>query len=409
MENQVRLKMENKSQSQELADKYMMKFINRIPITFVKGEGLRLWDENGKKYLDFVGGWAADSLGHCHPVLVEALTNQARTLIHVSNAYYTQPLGKLAELLVKNSCMDRVFFCNSGAEANEGAIKLARRWGALKLNGAYEIITTLDSFHGRTLATTAATGQSKFQKPYIPLPDGFTNVENNSIEAIRKATSVKTCAVMLEPVQGEGGVILPSPDYLKQVRAWCDEKGLLLIFDEIQTGMGRLGKLFGYEVFGVEPDVITLAKGIASGVAIGVIMAKEKASVFAPGEHGTTFGGNPLACAAGYAVTQYIIDKKVPDNADRMGRYMMEKLKELQIKHPFIKDVRGYGLLIAIEFDRDIAEAIMYACLEKGLVINFLKPNLLRVIPPLIITRAEIDEGIGILANVLAGFKNKSP
>jgi acetylornithine/N-succinyldiaminopimelate aminotransferase len=399
--------MENKSQSQELAQKYMMNFIKRIPVTFVRGKGLRLWDENGKEYLDFVGGWAVNSLGHCHPVLVEVLTNQAETLIHVSNAYYTQPLGKLAELLVKNSCLDRVFFSNSGAEANEGAIKLARRWGALKLNGAYEVITALNSFHGRTLATTAATGQAKFQKPYLPLPDGFTSVEYNNIEALCEAASAKTCAVMLEPVQGEGGVNLPSPDYLKQVRAWCDEKGLLLIFDEIQTGMGRLGKLFGYQVFGVEPDVITLAKGIASGMAIGVLMATERASVFAPGEHGTTFGGNPLACAAGYAVTKYLIDNGVPENADRMGNYLMGKLKDLKNKYPFIREIRGCGLLIAIEFDSDIAEAVMYACLEKGLVINFLKANLLRIIPPLIINKAEVDEGIGILDTVLAGFNHK--
>ena len=398
--------MENTSQSQILAQKYMMKFINRIPVTFVKGEGLRLWDENGKKYLDFVGGWAADSLGHCHPVLVKALTDQAKTLIHVSNAYYTLPLGKLAELLVNNSCMDRVFFSNSGAEANEGAIKLARRWGSLKLNGAFEIITTLNSFHGRTLATTAATGQAKFQNPYVPLPDGFKVVENNNIEAIRKATSAKTCAIMLEPIQGEGGVIIPSSDYLQQVRAWCDEKDLLLIFDEIQTGMGRLGKLFGYQLFGVEPDVMTLAKGIASGVAIGVLMSKERASVFKYGEHGTTFGGNPLACAAGYAVTKYIVDQKIPANAGRMGKYLTGKLCDLKNKYSFIKDVRGCGLLIAVEFDRDIAEAVMYACLEKGLVINFLKANLLRLIPPLIITQAEIDEGIGILDTVLASFNN---
>ncbi len=398
--------MENTSQSQILAQKYMMKFIKRIPVTFVKGEGLRLWDENGKKYLDFVGGWAADSLGHCHPVLVKALTDQAKTLIHVSNAYYTLPLGKLAELLVNNSCMDRVFFSNSGAEANEGAIKLARRWGSLKLNGAFEIITTLNSFHGRTLATTAATGQAKFQNPYVPLPDGFKVVENNNIEAIRKATSAKTCAIMLEPIQGEGGVIIPSSDYLQQVRAWCDEKDLLLIFDEIQTGMGRLGKLFGYQLFGVEPDVMTLAKGIASGVAIGVLMSKERASVFKYGEHGTTFGGNPLACAAGYAVTKYIVDQKIPANAGRMGKYLTGKLCDLKNKYSFIKDVRGCGLLIAVEFDRDIAEAVMYACLEKGLVINFLKAYLLRLIPPLIITQAEIDEGIGILDTVLASFNN---
>jgi len=399
--------MQKKSQSQELAQKYMMNFINRIPLTFVKGEGLYLWDENGKRYLDFVGGWAVDSLGHCHPVLVDALTEQAKSLIHVSNAYYTQPLGRLAELLVKNSCMDRIFFSNSGAEAVEGAIKLARRWGSLKLNGAYEIITAVNSFHGRTLAATAATGQAKFQKPYIPLPDGFTNVEYNNLEAIQRATTAKTCAIMLEPVQGEGGVILPSPAYLKQVRAWCDEKRLLFIFDEVQTGMGRLGRLFGYQVFGVEPDAITLAKGIASGFPIGALMAKERASVFAPGEHGTTFGGNALACAAGYAVSKYIIDKKIPENAHRMGIYLTRQLKDLQSKYPFIKDVRGCGLLIGVEFDRDIAEAVMNACLEKGLVINFLKANLLRVIPPLIITQSEIDEGISILDKALAELNVK--
>jgi len=249
---------------------------------------------------------------------------------------------------------------------------------------------------------TAATGQAKFQKPYQPLPEGFVNVEYNNITAIRKATTDKTCAVMLEPVQGEGGVILPSPEYLKQVRAWCDEKGLLLILDEIQTGMGRLGRLFGYEVYGVEPDVITLAKGIASGVAIGVIMAKEQASVFAPGEHGTTFGGNPLACAAGYAVSSYIIEKQVPENAAQMGRYLMERLNGLKAKYRFISDVRGCGLLIGLEFKQDIAEAAMYSCLEKGLVINFLKPNLLRVIPPLIITVQEIDKGVKILDEALS-------
>jgi acetylornithine/N-succinyldiaminopimelate aminotransferase len=393
------------SSSQELAQKYMMNFITRIPITFVKGKGLRLWDENGKEYLDFVGGWAVDSLGHCHPVLTQALCEQAETLIQVSNHYYTLPLGKLAELLVKNSCLDKVFFSNSGAEANEGAVKLARRWGALKLNGAFEVITALNSFHGRTLAMVAATGQVKFQKPYLPMPSGFVNVEYNNIDAIKNATTANTCAVMLEPVQGEGGVLIPSANYFKEVRSWCDQKGILLILDEIQTGMGRLGKLFGYEVFGIEPDVITLAKGIASGVAIGVIMAKERASVFVPGEHGTTFGGNPLACAAGYAVTKYIIDKAIPDNASKMGDYLMTELGKLKLKHKTIVNVRGCGLLIAIEFDHDIAEKITYACLDKGLVINFLKSNLLRIIPPLVITKDEVDEGIRVLDGVLSSLK----
>ena len=396
---------ENKAgSSQELVQKYIMNFIKRIPVTFVKGQGLRLWDENGKEYLDFVGGWAADSLGHCHPVLAQALSEQAMTLIHVSNAYYNLPAGQLAELLVKNSCFDKVFFANSGAEANEGAVKLARRYGGLKLNGAFEIISTINSFHGRTLAMVAATGQAKFQKPYLPLPEGFVNVDYNNIEAIKRATTSKTCAVLLEPIQGEGGVNIPDEDYLAKVRDWCDEKGILLMLDEIQTGMGRLGKLFGYEIFGIEPDVITLAKGVASGVAIGVILAKERFSVFSPGEHGTTFGGNPLACAAGYAVSKYLIENNIPGNAERMGQYLMLKLNALKKKYSFISDVRGRGLLIAVEFNRDIAEAAMYACLAKGLVINFLKPNLLRVIPPLIITETEVDTGIGILDEALSGL-----
>ncbi len=393
------------SSSQELAQKYMMNFINRIPLTFVKGKGLKLWDENGKEYLDFVGGWAVDSLGHCHPVLSQALCEQSQTLIQVSNHYYTVPMGKLAELLVKNSCMDKVFFSNSGAEANEGAVKLARRYGALKLNGAYEVITSLNSFHGRTLAMVAATGQAKFQKPYLPLPAGFVHVEYNNIEALKKATTEKTCAVMLEPVQGEGGVIIPSENYLKEVREWCSQKGILFILDEIQTGMGRLGKLFGYQVFGVEPDVMTLAKGIGSGVAIGVIMATERASVFAPGDHGTTFGGNPLACAAGYAVTSYIIENSIPDNAAAMGTYLITELGKLKDKYKVISNVRGCGLLIAIELSSDVAEKITYSCLDKGLVINFLKSNMLRIIPPLIINRNEIDQGIRILDEVLSGLK----
>jgi acetylornithine/N-succinyldiaminopimelate aminotransferase len=393
------------SSSQELAKKYMMNFINRIPVTFVKGKGMRLWDENGKEYLDYVGGWAVDSLGHCHPVLSAALSHQSKTLIHVSNAYYTVPLGQLAELLVTNSCFDKVFFANSGAEANEGAVKLAKRWGALKLNGAYEMITTNMSFHGRTLAMVAATGQVKMQKPYFPLTGGFVNVEYNNIEAIKQATTEKTCAVMVEPIQGEGGVNIPTTQYLQQLRAWCDEKKLMLIFDEVQTGMGRLGKLFGYQVFGVEPDVITIAKGIASGFPIGAILSKEKTSVFAPGEHGTTFGGNPLACAAGYAVTRYLIEKDVPGNASRMGTYLKKQLVELQKKHPVISDIRGTGLLIGVEFKEEIAEKVMYACLDRGLVINFLKPQMLRVIPPLIIKKADVDQGMAILDESLISLK----
>jgi acetylornithine/N-succinyldiaminopimelate aminotransferase len=393
------------SPSQEMANKYLLNFIQHIPLTLVKGKGMYVWDENGNKYLDFVGGWAVDSLGHCPSVVVGALSKQAKTLIQVSNAYYTIPQAQLAELLVKNSLFKRVFFSNSGAEAVEGAIKLARRWGHLKLNGAYEVITAENSFHGRTLATLAATGQAKFQKPYEPMPQGFISVEYNNIKAIRKATSERTCAVLLEPVQGEGGVNIPSENYFKEIRAWCDEKGLLMMLDEVQTGVGRLGKLFGYELFEVKPDVITLAKGLGSGVPIGAILASDKASVFAPGDHGSTFGGNPLCTAVGLEVLKYVIEKDIPANAAKMGSYLLSELLGLKKKYPFIKDVRGRGLLIALELEGDLAESLMYACLGKGLMINQLKPNIIRFIPPLIVSRAEIDQGLIILDQALAGLK----
>ncbi|GAH65278.1 unnamed protein product, partial [marine sediment metagenome] len=261
--------------------KYFMHTVERIPITLVRGEGARVWDEDGREYLDFVGGWAVNSLGHCHHVVTGAVTEQAHTLIQTSNQFYTIPQIRLAELLVQNSCLDKVFFCNSGSEANEGAVKLARRYGKLHRNGAYEVITTMGSFHGRTLAMVAASGQPKFQQPYLPLPAGFINVEYNSIEAIKKATTSQTCAVLLEPVQGEGGVNLPDDDYLTAVRAWCDQMGILLILDEIQTGLGRTGTLFAYEQYGIEPDIMTLAKGLGSGIPIGAILAKDGVSVFA--------------------------------------------------------------------------------------------------------------------------------
>jgi acetylornithine/N-succinyldiaminopimelate aminotransferase len=398
--------VENKlSPSQETAEKYLMNFIKHIPLTLVKGEGMYVWDEKGAKYLDFVGGWAVDSLGHCPPVVVDALTRQAKTLIQVSNAYYTLPQAQLAELLVKNSVLTRVFFSNSGAEAVEGAIKLARRWGHLKLNGAFEIITAANSFHGRTLATLAATGQPKFQKPYEPLPVGFVSVPFNDIDSIKKSTSSRTCAVLLEPIQGEGGVNIPSDDYLQKVRSWCDEKNILMMLDEVQTGIGRLGKLFGYEVFGVNPDVITLAKGLGSGVPIGAFMSNDKAAVFVPGDHGSTYGGNPLCTAVGVEVLKYILEKDIPGNARKMGDYLLSALQGLRKKYGAIKDVRGRGLLIAMELEGDLAEPLMYACLGKGLMINQLKPNLIRFIPPLIVSRADIDKGLRILDECLAALK----
>ncbi len=386
---------------QELEHKYLMHTFDRIPVVLVRGKGARVWDDKGKEYLDFVGGLAVDSIGHAHPVLAEAVCEQARTLIQVCNLFYSVPQIQLAEMLVNNSCLNKVFFCNSGAEANEGAVKLARRYGARYLNGAYEVITALNSFHGRTLAMVAASGQPRFQKPYEPLPSGFVNVEYDSIKAVQAATSEKTCAVMLEPIQGEGGVNVPSENYLKEVRQWCDQKGILLILDEIQTGLGRLGSLFGYQEYGVEPDVITLAKGLGSGVPIGAFMAKERAAVFVPGEHGSTFGGNPLACAAGLAVLKFMLDNGLPASVKRTGDYLAAGLRGLQKKYSSITDVRGRGLLMAIEFDRDMAGRVLTACLERSLLVNAVKPNALRFIPPLIIGNSEVDEALGILDEAL--------
>ena len=385
-----------------MADKYLMNFVERLPLTLVKGQGARAWDETGREYLDFVGGWAVNSLGHCHPVVAQAVTEQVNTLIQASNQFYTVPQIRLAELLVQHSCFDKVFLANSGAEANEVAVKLARRYGKLYLKGAYEIITTTSSFHGRTLAMVAATAQPKFQKPYIPLPAGFVNVEYNNFGVIKAATTSHTCAVMLEPVQGEGGVNLPDPDYLAAVRAWCDEAGILLIFDEIQTGVGRIGTLFAYEQYSVEPDIMTLAKGLASGIPIGAILAKDRVSVFTPGEHGSTFGGNPVTCAAGLATLQFIIEHDIAGNARMVGQYLISSLEGLKPKFPFITEVRGCGLLVAMEFSQDIAQAVVMACLERGLLVNRVKPNALRFMPPLIITKAEVDEALGILAEALA-------
>jgi predicted acetylornithine/succinylornithine family transaminase len=390
----------------EIEKKYYMRTFEkvRVPVVLVKGKGAKVWDDKGKEYLDFVGGWAVNCLGHAHPVVVGALTMQAKKLIHTSNQFYTIPQLQLAELLVKNSCFDRVFFGNSGLEANEGAVKLARRYGKLKLNGAYEVITALGSFHGRSLAMTAATGQESFHTPYIPLPEGFINVKYNDIEAIKVATTTKTAAVMLELIEAESGVNIPDEDYMKKVRQWCDQKGILLILDEIQTGIGRLGALFGYQLYGIEPDIITLAKGLAGGVPIGAVLAKESCSVFVAGDHGGTFGGNPLACAVGYATMKYLIGKNIAGNADRVGRYLTGKLNELKKKQSIITDVRGRGLLVAVEFNGEIGQDVLVSCLDKGLLVNKVKPNAIRLMPPLIINEKDVDKAVGILDKVLSGI-----
>ena len=385
----------------ESEKKYYMPVYERMPITLVRGKGVNVWDDTGKRYLDFVSGIAVNSLGHCHPAVVGAINKQVRTLIHTSNLFYTTPQLELAELLVTHSAMKKAFFCNSGAEAVEGAVKLARRWGQLKLGGAYEVITATGSFHGRTLAMVAATGQPKFQKPYEPLPAGFVNVAFNDIDAIKKATTNKTCALLLEPIQGEGGVNIPDPGYLKQVRAWCDQKGLLLVLDEVQTGVGRCGTLFAYEQYGIEPDVMALAKGLAGGIPIGAVLATDKASVFARGDHGTTFGGNPLACAAGTAVLKYIIENDIPAHAKTMGDLLLSGLTKLKNEFKIIKEVRGVGLLQAIEFNQDIAKGVALLCLEQGFLVNNLKPNLIRLIPPLVVQPTDIAKALRLLKHSL--------
>ncbi len=392
---------------QGMEQQYYMRTFNRMPVTIVRGQGARVWDENGREYLDFTSGWAVNCLGHCHPAVVTAVIEQVKTLIQTSNQFYTIPQLQLAELLVENSCLDRVFFCNSGVEATEGAVKLARRYGKLHLGGAYNVITAFNSFHGRTLAMTAATGQKKFQEPYTPTPDGFVNVEYNSIDAIKTATNPQTCAVMLEPIQGEGGVNIPDDDYLKKVRAWCDEKGILLILDEVQTGIGRIGSLFGYQHYDVEPDIMTLGKGLAGGVAIGAFLAKEHASVFVPGDHGSTYGGNPLACAAGCATVNFVIEDDIPNWVKQVGAYLMEYLDKLASKYGFIVDVRGVGLLTAIQFDSDLSDWIVRDCIGKGLLLNPVKLDVVRFIPPLNIARADVDEAMRILDASLAEVGNQ--
>lgn len=382
---------------------YMNTFGKRTPVCFEYGKGINLWDTEGKKYYDFLGGIAVNALGHSHPALVSAIKQQAEKLIHCSNLYYIENQAKLAKLLVDNSCADKVFFANSGAEANEGAIKLARIY--FKKTGMaqkYEIITLKKSFHGRTLTTVAATGQEKYHAPLEPLTPGFVHVPINDVKALEKAITPSTCAVMLEPVQGESGVNAISAEYVGKVRELCDKNGLLLIFDEVQTGLGRTGKLFGYQHFDVEPDIFTLAKALGGGFPIAALCAKEHvAKAFEPGDHGSTFGGNPLACAAGFAALNTILNDNLAENSEKMGSYFIKKLSELKAKHPFISEVRGKGLMIGIEFSIDSAKEIKEKCFEKGYLVGNVGSTILRLLPPLIVTKQDIDGMVEALDSVL--------
>ncbi|MFP6650803.1 MAG: aspartate aminotransferase family protein [Dehalococcoidia bacterium] len=374
--------------------KYYMFVVRRQPVVIARGEGTRVWDVEDKEYLDFTSGWAVNNVGHANSVVADAIAVQARTLLQTSNQFYTIPQLQLAEILVENSALDKVFFCNSGAEANEGAMKLARRYGAQKRNGAFEIVTALNSFHGRTMANVSATGQPHYQELFQPIPPGFSHVPFDDIEALKGAITDRTVAVMLEPVQAEGGVNIPSEGYLPNVRDFCDENELLLIFDEVQTGIGRLGTLFGYQSFGVEPDIMTLAKGLGGGVPIGAFMATDEAMAFQPGDHGSTFGGNALTCAAAYASTKYILDNDVVDNAATVGAYLGQGLNDLMSRYDFITEVRGMGCLWAMLFDSDITPAVVGACNDAGILLNPLRPNAVRLMPPLTVTKGEIDEAL---------------
>lgn len=383
---------------------YIMNTYERFPVVLRKGRGMNVWGSDGKEYIDFLGGIAVNILGHCHPRVVIALQKQAQRLLHVSNLYHNEPQIKLAKLLVEHSFADKVFFCNSGAEANEAAIKLARKYAKENMPGnRFEIITALNSFHGRTLATITATGQKKFQNGFEPLVPGFRYVDFNDIGALERAITEETCAVMLEPIQGEGGVKIPSPDYLKSVRELCNAHGILLILDEVQTGMGRTGKLFAYEHFGITPDLMSLAKGLGGGFPIGAMLATNAvAAAFRPGTHASTFGGNPLGCAASIATLETLLeDGFILDQCRRMGEYFIEGLLQLKKEHlGVITDVRGMGLLIGMELTTECG-SIVKACLERGVIINCTSGNVLRFTPPLIVQERDIDHVLDILDDLL--------
>ena len=389
----------------DLVNKNIMNTYRRTPIALVRGKGALVEDAQGRQYLDFVAGIAVCNLGHAHPKVVKAVRKQAKDLMHVSNLYYTRPQAEVAALLTKNSFADKVFFCNSGAEANEAAIKLARKYAHENLGPEkFELITMKDSFHGRTMATITATGQEKFQFGFTPLLDGFRYVPFNDPQALEAAITSRTCGIMLEPVQGEGGVIIPDEGYLERVREICDRHRLLMIVDEVQTGIGRTGKLFAYEYSGVKPDIMTLAKALGNGFPVGAMLATDEvARAFSPGNHASTFGGNPLAMAAVRATLKTILEDDILENCLETGAYFLEKLQQLKKRHDIITDVRGKGLMLACSLSIEGAE-IVTRCQEEGLLINCTGGKTLRFVPPLIITRQDVDKAVYILDDVMEGL-----
>ena len=386
------------------ANSSIMYTTNRPDVVFEKGEGSYLWDLNGDKYLDMIQGWAVCCLGHCAPVMQKALCEQSKLLINPSPSYYNVPATELADLLTRLSCMDKVFFINSGAEANEGAVKLARKYGSKFKNGAYEIITAKNSFHGRTLAMMSASGKEKWKNLYSPKVDGFIWAEYNNIDAIKSNISDKTCAVMLELVQGEGGVIEADVEYVKEIRRLCDENDILLIIDEVQTGIGRLGTMFGYELYGIEPDIMTLAKGIGGGVPLSAVLAKDRVCCFDAGDQGGTYSMTPIATAVGLAVVNEIIDKNILGNVNEVGAYFRAELDKLVDEYSFVSGTRGKGLLLALALDGVEGSEIQAECFRNKLIINSPNKNTLRFMPALNLSKKEADECISILKKVLDKF-----
>lgn len=382
---------------------YMNTFGDRLPVCFTSGKGMKLFSDDGKEYYDFLGGIAVNALGHGHPKFVAALKSQLDKVIHTSSLYYIENQARLAKKLVENSCADRVFFANSGAEANEGAFKLAKIYFYKKGLDKTEIISLDKSFHGRTLATVAATGQEKYQKPYRPLTPGFIQVEPNSLEAVQAAVTDKTAAIMIELIQGESGVHPMDMEYVKGLRKLCDEKNILLIFDEVQTGMGRTGYLFAHQMYGVKPDIFTAAKALGGGIPIGAVCASEEvASAFEPGDHGTTFGGNPFATAAGLAVMEIFEEENLVEHAAKMGEEFRKKLEELQKRHSDkIIEIRSAGLLIGIELEMSIAKDIFNKLFNDGFLTSLCGGNTIRIAPPLIIEKADIELFVNELDGIL--------
>jgi len=390
----------------ELNKKFVMHTYSPIPLVIDKGKGVKVWDKEGKKYLDFISGIGVNAIGHSHPKILKAIREQSERLLHCSNLYYIEPQVKLAEKLCHLSFADKVFFSNSGAEANEAAIKLARKFGTKKSgkeNKCYEIITMENSFHGRTLTTVAATAQTKYQKGFSPLPPGFKYASFNNLEGVKKLISEKTCAIMVEPIQGEGGINVATGSFLKGLREICDKEKILLILDEVQCGLGRTGKLFAYQHYGIEPDIMTLAKPFGGGLPIGATLAKESvASCFEPGDHASTFGGNPLVCASALAFLEIIEEENLVEKAQERGEYFKNKLGELKKKFPFIKEIRGKGVMIGIELEFEEGKNIVNECRQEGLLINCTSKNVLRFLPPLTIEERDIDQAVNILHKVLS-------